>query len=140
MAAFLIEPQIWDLFPQLELGVIVAWGICNDLQDSEAVAKIGLGLQEAQEEAKKYLTSPQLSQCPVVAIWREAFKKFKTKRGARCSVEALLKRVESGKGLGSVNPLVDLYNTASLRWGLPCGGEDLDAVQGNLRLHVSPGG
>ena len=45
-----------------------------------------------------------------------------------------------GKGLGSVNPLVDIYNAVSLTWGFPVGGEDLDAFRGDLRLDVSAGG
>jgi DNA/RNA-binding domain of Phe-tRNA-synthetase-like protein len=43
------------------------------------------------------------------------------------------------RGVPSVNPLVDLYNAVSLRHLLPCGGEDLDAIQGNLRLTVASG-
>ena len=53
---------------------------------------------------------------------------------------SLQKRVEKGKGLGSVNPLVDIYNAVSLAWGFPVGGEDLDAFRGDLRLDVSAGG
>jgi DNA/RNA-binding domain of Phe-tRNA-synthetase-like protein len=36
--------------------------------------------------------------------------------------------------------LVDLYNAVSLRAGLPCGGEDLAAVRGDIRLTRAAGG
>lgn len=72
-------------------------------------------------------------------MWREAYRQFKTKKGARCSIEALLKRVENGRGVGSINPLVDIYNAVSLTWGLPCGGEDLDTFQGDLLLCTADG-
>ena len=51
----------------------------------------------------------------------------------------LLKRVENGRGVGSINPLVDIYNAVSLTWGLPCGGEDLDTFQGDLLLCTADG-
>ncbi len=70
----------------------------------------------------------------VIKVWREAFKKFKTKKGARSSIEALLKRVEKSNSLGTINPLVDIYNSISLKYGLPCGGEDIDKFTGNIRL------
>ena len=36
--------------------------------------------------------------------------------------------------MGSINPLVDIYNSISLNYGLPAGGEDIDTFAGNLRL------
>jgi DNA/RNA-binding domain of Phe-tRNA-synthetase-like protein len=66
--------------------------------------------------------------------------KFKTKKGARSSIEALLRRIDKGNPVNSINPLVDLYNAISLTFGLPCGMEDLDAIKGNLRLTITDGG
>lgn len=91
-------------------------------------------------ESRRHLKHPEFAQNPVVAEWREAYRKFKTKKGARSSIEALLKRVSNGNPVGTINPLVDLYNCISLKYGLPCGGEDLDAVAGSLRLTVAQGG
>ena len=59
-------------------------------------------------------------------MWRDALQKFKTKKGARSSVEALLKRARDGKHIGTINPFVDMYNSVSVRYALPCGGEDID--------------
>ena len=67
-------------------------------------------------------------------MWREAYQQFKTKKGVRSSIEALLKRIEQGKGVGSINPLVDIYNAANLTHGLPCGAEDIDTFAGSLKL------
>lgn len=65
---------------------------------------------------------------------------FKTKRGARCSIENLLKRVLKGNPVGSISPSVDLYNAISLKYALPLGGEDLDTFEGDLRLRITEGG
>ena len=45
---------------------------------------------------------------PVIREWRDAFYKFRTKKGARCSLEALLKRVKNGGELRCFSPLVDI--------------------------------
>ena len=52
---------------------------------------------------------------------------FLNKKSVRSSIEALLKRVNSGNPVSSINKLVDIYNSASLKYGLPCGAEDLDS-------------
>ena len=39
-----------------------------------------------------------------------------------------------------INPLVDIYNSISLKYGVPLGGEDLDTIVGDLHLGVAKGG
>jgi DNA/RNA-binding domain of Phe-tRNA-synthetase-like protein len=57
----------------------------------------------------------------------------------RSSIENLLRSLR-GEGPRSINPLVDCYNAVSLRHLLPCGGEDLNAIVGDLRLTRAAGG
>ena len=141
MKKFIAEQSFWDLFPESEIGILVMEDIHNHPEDpNPAYDKINSLLESANQEAVKFLTDPVLSQNKVVAVWREAFMKFKTKKGARSSIEALLRRVDKGNGVGPINPLVDLYNAISLTYGLPCGMEDLDAVKGDLRLTITYGG
>lgn len=141
MSKFVIEPKFWELFPDAAIGVVIAKGIDNTEVGNEDVRPDLIEmLEQANEEAKKHLTAEVFSENPVIQVWRKAFQKFKTKKGVRCSIEALLKRVEKGNEVGTINPLVDIYNTISLRYGLPCGGEDIDTFEGNLRLTVTEGG
>lgn len=141
MNHFTIEPSFWTLFPQCNIGVVILEGINNQVQpNSETQIWLEKELEKANQEAKGFLTEEVLSQNQVVSVWRQAFMKFKTKKNARSSIEALLKRVEKGKEVGSINPLVDLYNIISLRYALPAGGEDLDQMVGLLRLKVTEGG
>lgn len=137
MASFVAEPAFWELFPQAEIGIVVAKGIDNSQESSESVKA---ALAEANKAALAHVPDPTLSANAVVAVWREAFQKFKTKKGARSSIEALLKRASTSREVGSINPLVDIYNTVSLTYALPCGGEDIDAFAGDLRLTVTQGG
>lgn len=137
MAKFVIEEGFWSLFPEARIGVVICHGIDNSMKDPEQYWK---RIAQAETEAMKYLTNPNFSANPAIKAWREAFMKFKTKKGARSSIEALLKRVQTGNHLGSINPLVDLYNIISLKYGLPCGGEDIDSFVGDLRLTRAQGG
>lgn len=86
-----------------------------------------------------YLENANFSDNEVIKVWRDAFKKFKTKKGARASIEALLKRIYNGNHLGTINPLVDIYNSISLSYTLPCGGEDIDKFVGDIRLTKAVG-
>lgn len=86
-----------------------------------------------------YLENANFSDNEVIKVWRDAFKKFKTKKGARASIEALLKRIYNGNHLGTINPLVDIYNSISLSYALPCGGEDIDKFVGDIRLTKAVG-
>ena len=113
MARFTASEPFWNLFPQAEIGIVVARGLENHADRVKDCPAIAADLESALNESRKYLSGETLSQCPVVAVWRDAFKLFKTKKGARSSIEALLKRVEKGKGLGSVNPLVARTISAS---------------------------
>lgn len=140
MSKFTIEKPFWDLFPDAEIGIVLAKGIDNTEAGRAAVrTEILELLEESNLEAKKFLTEEVFSENNVISVWRDAYRKFKTKKGARCSIEALLKRVEKGNEVGRINPLVDLYNAVSLQYGLPCGGEDLDKFLGDLRLTVTTG-
>jgi len=72
--------------------------------------------------------------------WRAAFRAFGANpKKTPCSVEALWKRVEKSGGLPAINPVVDLYNALSIRFGACFGGEDLDRYAGSPRLVVARG-
>ena len=135
MSKFIIEKPVWDLFPEMSVGIVVAKGVDNsDAKEEELKAELTAALEAANEEAKKHLTSDVISENEVVAVWRKAYQQFKTKKGVRCSIEALLKRASKGNAVSNINPLVDIYNVISLKYALPCGGEDMDKFVGNLRL------
>ena len=136
MKKFIIEKEFWAVFPEAKIGVVLCNGIDNSLRNTEVYEEM---LNSAEQEARKFFIRAEFSSNPVVAIWREAFQKFKTKKGVRASIEALLKRVYNGNHIGTINPLVDIYNSISLRYGLPCGGEDIDHFVGDIRLTKAMG-
>lgn len=136
MKKFIIEDDFWELFPNAKIGIITCNGIDNTIKDENQYQDM---LSQVEKEALTHLPNEEFSSNEVIKVWRDAFKRFKTKKGARSSIEALLKRVSTGKGLGTINPLVDIYNSISLKYAMPCGGEDMDKFIGDIRLSKATG-
>ncbi|HAE41798.1 MAG TPA: hypothetical protein DCG34_02630 [Clostridiales bacterium] len=136
MKKFIVEDSFWELFPKAKIGVIVFNGIDNAIKNVEKYEEL---LRESEKQSLLHLTKEDFSTNDVIRVWRDAFQRFKTKKGARSSIEALLKRAYKGDHIGSINPLVDIYNSISLRYALPCGGEDIDTFIGNVRLTTARG-
>ncbi|EHA6439931.1 B3/B4 domain-containing protein [Clostridium perfringens] len=136
MKKFIIEDDFWELFPNAKIGIITCNGIDNTIKDENQYKDM---ISQGEKEALTHLPNEEFSSNEVIKVWRDAFKKFKTKKGARSSIEALLKRVSTGKVLGTINPLVDIYNSISLKYAMPCGGEDMDKFIGDIRLTKATG-
>jgi DNA/RNA-binding domain of Phe-tRNA-synthetase-like protein len=133
---FIIHDDFWRLFPNARIGVVIARELDNTateradiaalLADAAAAAAAGLGDDTATH--------------PAIAPWRHAYQTFGVKPSKyRSSIESLL-RAARAQRIRGVNPLVDLYNTVSLIHLQPCGGEDLAAVRGDIRLELASGG
>lgn len=141
MTKFIITDEFWDLFPEAEIAVVLAKGIQNtEAHVADVREEINELLKQSSTGATKFLTAGVFSENKVISVWRKAYQQFKTKKGVRCYIEALLKRIDKGTGVSPINPLVDIYNAVSLTYGLPCGGEDIDTFKGNLLLTKAVGG
>jgi Uncharacterized conserved protein len=135
MQKIIIDQEFWDLFPEVEIAVMTAHNVDNN----NANVPDDL-IQNANEIAKKWVPDDPISANPVVKAWRDAYRKFKTKKGARNAVENLLKRAKNDKGVGNINPVVDTYNSVSLEYAFPIAAEDLDKIVGDVHLTVAKGG
>ncbi|KRN74739.1 hypothetical protein IV73_GL001147 [Weissella kandleri] len=133
----IVKDSFWDIFPEAQINVLIVKGVNNTLKDVDVYENM---LNVAKENSLKYLSEENFSDNVIIKQWRNDYTKFKKKKGARSSIEALLKRVAQGKGVGSINPLVDIYNSISMSYGVPVGGEDMDAIMGDMTLGVAEGG
>lgn len=139
MKKIIVDPTFWEVFPDAKIEILIVEGIDNHRVESKETQYHEL-LNQSAKEARSYLTEENFSQNEVIDQWRQAFSKFKTKKGARSSIEALLKRANQNREFFPINPLVDIYNSISLRFGVPCGGEDLEKIKGDLHLGKAQGG
>lgn len=134
-----VENEFWELFPQAQISIMVAKGLDNSVDESKDLYFKSL-LDKGSKRAEDFISDEPFTHNEVIQEWRQAFTKFKTKKGARSSIEALLKRVSQGREFNPINPLVDIYNSVSLSYAVPCGGEDIDKIEGGLHLAKAQGG
>ncbi len=130
MRKFVVNDEIFEMFPELSIGVVIV----TDLNNTNNQEFIEYMLRESEQHVMKKFEGVALSEIEPIGTWRRAYKSFGAKKSKRSSIESLLKRSTKGNELPFINPLVDLYNAVSLRYQIPCGGEDLGALQGDLRL------
>lgn len=135
----IVEKEFWELFPRAQISIMVAKGLDNSVDKSKDTYFKSL-LNKGSKRAETFIEDDTFTQNIVIQEWRNAFSKFRTKKGARSSIEALLKRVSQGREFNPINPLVDLYNSVSLSYAVPCGGEDMAKIQGDLHLGKAEGG
>jgi len=131
---FSVSKEIFEKFPDVTIGIVVAEGVDNKTKQSEIIQMV----IEAQEGIKKDFEGKPIFEDPTIGAWRKVYKDFGAKK-YRASIEALVKRSINDDLLGSINNLVDIYNYISLKYILPLGGEDLDKVEGDIILTLADG-
>jgi DNA/RNA-binding domain of Phe-tRNA-synthetase-like protein len=128
MTRFQLADDFVALFPEALIGLVIISGINNKTAGAES-AEI---LERQVTETASRLPDEDMATLPSIAPWRAAYAQFGVKPSkVRSSIENLLRSAKAGR-LRSINPLVDLYNSVSLAYQLPVGGEDLDAVEGDI--------
>lgn len=134
-----VDQGFWDLFPDAQVNILYVDGIDNHDNDENLAERRKL-LHNATDEAQKFLTNETFRLNPVIDQWRKAYQQFKKKKGARASIEALLKRVDQGRTFDPIDPMVDVYNSVSMTYGVPVGIEDRDKISGDMHLGIAKGG
>jgi DNA/RNA-binding domain of Phe-tRNA-synthetase-like protein len=135
---FIVEPDIFDRFPNMCLAVVVAHGIDNQADRPEIEERWQETWADAAAKAAAYGNAQSH---PHVQLWRERFREQGISgKQFPSSIEALLRRALKGNAPIYINPLVDFYNTISSRHIVPAGGFDLDQIHGPLELRLSHSG
>jgi DNA/RNA-binding domain of Phe-tRNA-synthetase-like protein len=119
-----ISEQIWRQYPDYR-GLSVTVRAFHPLEGSvgDALAPLPPAWMESHVEA-----------------WRAAYRGFGANpKKTPCSVEALWKRLQKSGELPSIDPVVDLYNALSIRFGAPFGGEDAARYRGAPQLVLADG-
>jgi DNA/RNA-binding domain of Phe-tRNA-synthetase-like protein len=125
-----VAPEILQTWPEYTAVVVLADGVRGGPSD-ELSERLLTGAEESARESGLARAADD----PRIAAWRSAFSDFGAKPSRYpSSAESLLARVLKGGSLPRLGALVDTYNAVSLRHVIPVGGEDLDRLQGNLRL------
>ena len=130
-----VDGDVFAAHPDYVALIMLAEGIGNGPSDNASSAVL-----DAAEQHLLTRTLTRPADHPHIAAWRAAFSAFGAKPSKYpCSAEALAARVLKGATLPRVNVLVDHYNAVSVRALTPIGGEDLDHLDGPLRLTIAKG-
>jgi len=133
---FSIQKELFDILPDLTIGVAVA----KDVDNTRPSKEIDDLLAQSVEGMKKNFISDKAQDHPRIKPWRTAFSKLGISGSKfQSSVESMARRVLKGDPFPKINPLVDLYNSVSLRFLVPMGGHDLDTLEGNIHLRFTEG-
>ena len=133
---FSIQKELFDILPDLTIGVVVA----KDVDNTHPSNEIDDLLIQAVEEMKKNFIGNKAQGHPRIKPWRTAFSRLGISGSKfQSSIESIARRVLKGDPLPNINPLVDLYNSVSLRFLVPMGGHDLDTIEGNIYLRFAEG-
>ena len=129
---FTIDEGLFSLFPALQVGVIVCE--IDNIRYGED------GLEEVVDDLIVHFSFERPQDHPNIKAWREAFKKMGvpvTKYPS--SIEYLLRRALKGGPFPRFNPIVDLYNSVSLKYLVPINGHAISGIDGDVRLTFAEG-
>lgn len=126
-----VSDEVRALAPGFTHVAIEAEGLVNG-PSTEVSSTL---LDEAAARLAARLDGRAPHEDPHMVAWREVYTAFGSKPSrTRNSAEALAKRALSDAGLPRINLLVDVYNAISVAHLIPVGGEDIDRIQGGMRL------
>ena len=129
-----VDPAIWAIAPGFRALSITASRNADAASDPDAGARaLGDAISVVQAGGPSWADAH-------LAAWGEVFRSFGAKpQRTPCSAQSLRERVVKSGTLGSIDPVVDLYNAVSLKFAVPAGGENAEAYRGIPRLVVADG-
>jgi len=133
---FSIQKELFDFLPDLTIGMVMAKGVDNT-HPSKEIEEL---LSQSTEGLKSDFIGDKAQEHPRIKPWRNAFTRLGIS-GSKfpSSIESMARRILKGDPFPRINPLVDLYNSLSLKYLVPMGGHDLDTLKGNLSLQFAEG-
>ncbi|UCH95872.1 MAG: hypothetical protein JSV88_03240 [Candidatus Aminicenantes bacterium] len=134
---FIIEDDIFRIFPDLRIGVVLGRG----LRIGKRLKELENLIEDNRKKLLEKMENKKLTDFTNIKSWRETYRQMGLDQEKYIpAVEALVRRVIKGYNLPIINTAVNAYLTAALLTMLPIGGFDLAAIDGDIRLRVSRGG
>lgn len=132
MKKIIVQDPLFEMFPDFYRGLIIVKSITNQA----SYKRIRKLLKRQLEES----TDIDLADEPRLEAWNAAHKQFGSNPNKfPPSIKSLLKRVQARPELPFINSVVALFNYISLKYCLPCGGDDITAIEGDLVLGIADG-
>jgi DNA/RNA-binding domain of Phe-tRNA-synthetase-like protein len=134
MMEYRIASAIFSAFPNFRRGVVVARGIDNSQSHSELAAMLN-------DEAATVSANPDNLLDSRLGAWDCVYQSFGANpRRDTPSIRFLVAQISKGRPPRPINDVVNIFNVISLRFQMPCGGDDLGALDGqDVRLDFAKG-
>lgn len=133
---FITTPEVFEKYPDLAVGVIIA----TEIDNTGSFPEIEASLRQEEENIKSKLDVETFREHPNIAALQEVHRAFGNNPNKfPPSAQALVKRILKGGQLPTINPLVDIYNIVSLRYLVCAGAEDTDTCEGDIQLAYADG-
>lgn len=133
-----IDKEIFEQYPQVEIGYLIAQVSIRKSHPFVENLKQSLGehLRNQGIHPTNFVIHPN------IALWRGIYEEnFGVKaKTYRSSIEALLRRVVTGKEIWNICNVVDLYNCCSILSLLPMGGYDMNKINGDIKIRYAKEG
>ena len=130
MRKIIIEDKVFEMFPEFKRGLI----IISNIQNFPANSEIEKLLKDAIAGKTRNVEDSYIK------AWEEAYVKFGSNPNKfPPSIKSLIKRIDKGGNIPFINSVVALFNYISIKYFIPCGGDDTEKIEGNLKLGISGG-
>jgi DNA/RNA-binding domain of Phe-tRNA-synthetase-like protein len=132
MRQIIIDQAVFDRFPDFKRGLIIVSDVENAASDEVISATL-------DGEIRKKMGINLLDN-DFVKAWDNAYLKLGSNPNKfPPSIKSLLKRVAKSGGFPFISSIVALFNYVSIKYLIPCGGDDVGKIEGNLRLGPANG-
>jgi DNA/RNA-binding domain of Phe-tRNA-synthetase-like protein len=132
MRKIIVDQDIFDRFPDFKRGLIIVSDVKNAASNPTIEQMLNTEIERkagSNDVAHEY-----------VKAWDEVYAKLGVNPNKfPPSIKSLLKRVAKSGGFPFINSIVALFNYVSIKYLIPCGGDDTNRIEGNLRLGLSRG-
>lgn len=131
-----LSSEFIDKYPSATIGWAIIEGVSIEKSNPKLEAEKAELIKKFEQQDVK-----DLSAYKEIGSYRQMYKQMKVKyQSRRPSPEALLRRVAQGKGLYSINTLVDAYNLVVMRNRISVGAFDLNKIKFPVKLDIAEGG
>lgn len=131
---FVVYEEVFRALPDYCVGVVVA----EEIDNTKSNETIKVLYKNQMQKTMEILQNVNLKESPALLPYRQAMQAVGINPNKYpSSIEAMLKRVQKGHLLPSINPAVDLSNLVSMKYLLPMGSHDMDALTGNIAVRFS---
>jgi len=132
MKKVIIDPEIFEKYPDFFRGIIIVDDIKNNLKNSR--------IQELLNKEIESKKGKNLIEHEFIRAWDRVHEDFGSNPNKfSLSIKSILKRIEKGGQLPFINSVVALFNYISVKYLIPCGGDDVKKIEGNLKLGLAKG-